>query len=189
MVCFGTLLGLIAGYYGGITDTLILRVTDVFLAFPHVLLAIGLMAALGPGVINAMIALGFVFTPRMIRLVRASCLAVKENEYVEAAKAAGIPTWRTLAFYFLPNIAVDITTYSSISTGQAILYIAALGFLGLGAQPPTPEWGAMISTGSDYLVIGKWWPSLFPGVAIYFAVMGFILFGHGLRDALDPRMR
>jgi ABC-type dipeptide/oligopeptide/nickel transport system permease subunit len=185
MVFFGTLFGLVSGYYGGAIDLFFMRIVDIFLSFPETLLAIGIMAALGPGIVNALIAIGLVFTPKMTRLIRGSTLAKKEADYIEAARSIGAPTWRIFIKHLIPNISAEIIVFSAITMGQTIIYIAALGFLGLGAQPPTAEWGAMISVGADYLVVGKWWPSTFPGIAIALAVIGFVLMGDALRDILD----
>lgn len=188
MVFFGVLLGLITGYIEGAFDTVFMRFVDILLAFPHIILAIAIMAVLGLGIVNAMLTLGIVFTPQMIRLVRGCVLSIKGKEYVEAQKALGSPPWRILLFHVLPNISSSIIVFSALSLSRTILYIASLGFLGLGAQPPTPEWGAMISEGKDFLVLGKWWTSTFPGVSIALVTLGFVFLGHGIRDILDPRL-
>ena len=186
---FGTVLGLISGYIGGTVDLVIMRFTDIMLSFPNILLAIAIMAALGPNIFNAVIALVVTGTPRIIRFVRGSVLAVKEEEYLSAARALGIPLFRILFLHILPNIMPNIMILASLNLGQSILYLASLGFLGLGIQPPTPEWGVMISEGSDYLILGQWWLATFPGMCITMATLGYVFLGRGLRDILDPRLK
>lgn len=184
----GLLLGAVAGYYGGRLDDFIMRVMDVLLAFPGVLLAIAIMAVLGPGIRNAMIAIGIVSIPQYARIVRGSVLSAKENEYVEAARALGTSTPRLLGRHVLPNILAPLIVRATLGTSEAILEAAALGFLGLGVQPPTAEWGAMLSGGRNYLYNA---PHIvtFPGIAITITVLAMNLFGDGLRDALDPRLK
>jgi len=189
MFLFGTVLGLISGYFGGKIDIFIMRFTDIMLAFPDILLAIAIMAALGPKISNAVIALGLTGTPRITRLVRGCVLAERSEEYIDAAIALGIPTYRILLLHILPNITSTIIVLASLNFGTSILYIASLGFLGLGVQPPTPEWGAMISEGRQLLVLGKWWLATFPGLSITIVTLGFVFFGQGLRDILDPRLK
>ncbi len=185
----GVSVGLAAGYFGGLLDAVVMRVIDILLSFPYIILAIAIMAVLGQGVVNAVIAIGIVFTPTMARIVRGVTLSLKTREFTEAARALGAsPLWIMLR-HLLPNAMPQIVVFSTLSLGETILYIAALGFLGLGISPPTPEWGAMISSGRDVLVTGIWWPSTFPGLAIVLATLGFVLLGDGLRDILDPRMR
>jgi ABC-type dipeptide/oligopeptide/nickel transport system permease subunit len=185
----GVSVGLAAGYFGGRLDAVVMRVIDVLLSFPYIILAIAIMAVLGQGVVNAVVAIGIVFTPTMARIVRGVTLTLKAREFVEAARALGAGPVRILLRHLLPNAMPQVVVFSTLSLGETILYIAALGFLGLGISPPTPEWGAMISSGRDVLVIGIWWPSAFPGLAIMLATLGFVLLGDGLRDILDPRMR
>jgi len=189
MNLLGISVGITTGYFGGWLDAVLMRVVDVLLSFPYIILAIVIMAVLGQGVLNAVIAIGIVNTPTMARIMRSVTLAVKERQFVEAARALGAGWLRILRRHLLPNAIPQIIVYSALSLGETILYIAALGFLGLGISPPTPEWGAMISTGKDVLVLGRWWPSAFPGAAIMLATLGFVLLGDGLRDVLDPRLR
>lgn len=189
MNIIGVTAGLAAGYFGGRLDDAVMRGVDVMLSFPYIILAIAIMAVLGQGVINAMLAISIVFTPTMTRIVRGVTLTLKARQYVEAARALGASATRVLVRHLLPNVVPQIIVFSALSLGETILYIAALGFLGLGISPPTPEWGAMISSGKDDLVLGVWWPSTFPGVAISLATLGFVMLGDGLRDILDPRMR
>ncbi|SKA10355.1 nickel transporter permease [Selenihalanaerobacter shriftii] len=185
---FGVFLGTVAGYYGGIINTLIMRVIDVMLAFPSILLAIAIMAILGPQLSNAMIAIGIVNLPRFARIVRSSVITVKEAEYVESAKALGANDPRILLRHLLPNCMAPIIVQATLSIATAILEAAGLSFLGLGAQPPTPEWGAMLSAGRSAIQLAPWVVA-FPGIAIVITVLGFNLFGDGLRDALDPKMK
>lgn len=185
---FGSLLGAIAGYYKGFLDNIVMRFMDILLAFPHILLAIVIMAYLGPGLRNAMIAIGITYIPRYARIVRASVLEEHEKDYVTASKAVGSRDWRIIFVSIFPNCLAPLIVQTSLSFASAILDAAALGFLGLGAQPPTPEWGAMIAMGRSH-ILRAWWVMTFPGIAILLAVLGFNLFGDGLRDALDPRLR
>jgi len=187
-VLFGSLLGAISGYYKGIVDNIIMRFMDILLAFPHILLAIVIMAYLGPGLRNAMIAIGIIYIPRFARIVRASVLEECEKDYVTASKAIGAKDWRIIFVAIIPNCLAPIIVQTTLGFASAILDAAALGFLGLGAQPPTPEWGAMIAMGRSH-ILRAWWVMTFPGIAILLAVLGFNLFGDGLRDALDPRLR
>lgn len=184
----GTVIGLVSGYWGGTTDRFIMRAVDVMLAFPGILLALVVVAVLGPGLTNTMVAVGVAAVPAYARLVRGSTLSAKENLYVEAARAIGARDTTIIFRHVLPNVVAPVLILSTLGLGTAILSGAALSYLGLGAQPPTPEWGAMLSTGRDYLR-GQWWISTFPGLAIVFTVMAVNLFGDGLRDALDPRLR
>jgi peptide/nickel transport system permease protein/dipeptide transport system permease protein len=187
-VLFGSLLGAISGYYKGIVDNIIMRFMDILLAFPHILLAIVIMAYLGPGLRNAMIAIGIIYIPRFARIVRASVLEECEKDYVTASKAIGAKDWRIIFVAIIPNCLAPLIVQTTLGFASAILDAAALGFLGLGAQPPTPEWGAMIAMGRSH-ILRAWWVMTFPGIAILLAVLGFNLFGDGLRDALDPRLR
>lgn len=184
----GVLLGGVAGYFGRWIDQIIMRVIDIMMAFPSILLAIALVAVLGPSLRNAMIAIGIVGVPQFARIVRSAVLSVKEMEYVEAAKAIGAKNGRVLMRHVLPNCLAPIIVQATLSIGTAILDAAGLSFLGLGAQPPTPEWGAMLSDGRAALQNAPWVVA-FPGLAIFFVVLGFNLFGDGLRDALDPRLK
>ena len=184
----GTLLGGIAGMAGGWIDAMIMRAVEVLLAFPYLLLAIGIVAALGPGVLNTTIAVGIWGTPTFARVVRATVLTLRETEFVGAARALGASTPALMTRHVLPNAIPTVVVYATLFMANAILVEAALSFLGLGAQPPTPSWGLMISTGRDVLLVAPHVATV-PGLAIVTAVLGFNLMGDGLRDALDPRMR
>jgi peptide/nickel transport system permease protein len=185
---FGTLVGLLAGYAGSVVDEVLMRLTDVFFAFPPLILAMAIAGALGPNLNNAMIAIAVVTWPVYARLVRGQVLALRQREYVEAARAIGASTPRILFRHLLPNNLSPILVQASFDMGGAILSAAGLSFIGFGAQPPTPEWGVMISEGSKYFATQAWM-SLFPGLAILLTVTAFNLLGDGLRDALDPRLR
>lgn len=184
----GTTLGLIAGYYGRWLDLTIMRLIDLLLAFPNVLLALAIIAILGPGIFNLMIAVGISATPGYARLVRGSVLSIKENIYVEAAVAVGVPDRLIIWRHILPNVLAPVIIFSTLGMAGAILTGAALSFLGLGVQPPTPEWGTMLSEGRNYLRIA-WWIATFPGLAIMVTVLSINMLGDGLRDALDPRLK
>lgn len=184
----GSTLGLIAGYLGGWFDTLIMRVVDVLLAFPGILLAIGIIAVLGPSLSNVMIAIGIELIPIYTRTARASTLSVKELEYVIGAKSMGSRNGRILFKHILPNIVAPLIVLATIGVAGSILTAAGLSYLGLGAQPPTAEWGAMLSSARSFLR-DAWWMATFPGLAIMLVVLSLNLFGDGLRDILDPRMR
>jgi peptide/nickel transport system permease protein len=184
----GVPLGIVAGYMGGTLGELIMRVTDVFLSVPALILALAVVGALGPGIVNAMIALSLVWWPGYVRLVQSKTLALAQETYVEAARAVGTGRLRIVFVHVLPNCVSPIVVKASMDMGMAILAAASLGFIGLGAQPPHPEWGAMISHGRNYLPTW-WWYSAFPGLAIYLTVLGFNLLGDGLRDLLDPKSR
>lgn len=185
----GGTLGLLAGFTGGTVDNIIMRCMDIILAFPGMLLAIAIVAVRGPGLNNTMIAIGFVAIPSYARLARSMVLAVKEQEYVTAATCAGVTRLRILFRHILPNVLSPIIVQSTLGLANAILSAAGLGFLGLGQQPPKPEWGAMLSDCYKFLAKGAWWVIIPPGVAIMLGVLGFNLLGDGLRDALDPRLR
>ena len=184
----GVILGAIAGFYKGFRDTLIMRVMDILLSFPHILLAIVVVAYLGPSLQNAMIAIGIIYIPRYARIVRASVLEECEKDYVTAARAIGARNLRIIFIAILPNCLGPLIVQTTLGFASAILDAAALSFLGLGAHPPTPEWGAMIASGRS-MILRAWWVMTMPGIAILMAVLGFNLFGDGLRDALDPRLR
>lgn len=184
----GVLLGGIAGYFGRWIDLIIMRLIDILMAFPSILMAIALVAVLGPSLQNAMIAIGIVGIPQFARIVRSAVLSVKETEYIEAARAIGAKHKRILMQHVLPNCLAPIIVQATLGIGTAILDAAGLSFLGLGAQPPTPEWGAMLSDGRSALQTAPWVVA-FPGIAIFLVVLGFNLFGDGLRDALDPRLK
>jgi len=184
----GVMIGAIAGYVGGLVDNVLMRLMDILLAFPSILLAISIVAILGPGIQNAMIAVGIVAVPTYARLVRGSVLTVKELEYVEAAAALGNSEMNILFRHVVPNVLAPIIVQATLGIGNAILEAAALGFLGLGAQRPFPEWGLMLSDGRNYIFTAPYL-STYPGIAIMIAVLGFNLLGDGLRDALDPRLQ
>ncbi len=185
---FGSVLGALSGFYKGWLDSIIMRFMDILLAFPHILLAIVIVAYLGPGLRNAMIAIGIISIPRFARIVRASVLEENEKDYVMAVKALGARDTRIIFNAIIPNCLAPIIVQASLGFGSAILDAAGLSFLGLGAQPPIPEWGAMIAMGRT-LILRAWWVMTLPGIAILLAVLGFNLLGDGLRDALDPRLR
>jgi peptide/nickel transport system permease protein len=184
----GTGLGLVAGYQGGRTDEAIMRGLDVLLAFPSILLAILVVAILGPSLENAIVAIAIVNIPVYARLVRAAVMGVKHQEFIEAARASGASHWRIVWQHVLPNCLTPITVQATLGIGTAILETAGLSFLGLGAQPPTPEWGTMLNDARPY-IRDAWWIITFPGVAIIVTVLGFNLLGDGLRDLLDPKGR
>lgn len=184
----GSLLGLIAGYFRGIVDTIIMRVMDTLLAFPGILLAIAIISVLGRGLTNAMIAVGIYSIPAFARVLRSAVLEKREEEYVQAALASGSNHARIVFRHVLPNALAPVLVLATMRLGSAILAAASLSFVGLGAQPPMPEWGAMLSAGKDVLRTAPH-VTLFPGIAILLTVIGFNLFGDGLRDALDPKAR
>jgi len=184
----GIPLGLISGYYRGKVDFIIQRATDTMLAFPGFLLALALVAVLGVGLKNTVISIGISMIPLYIRLVRGCVLSVREEVYVEAARAVGTRDVMILIRHILPNVMVPITVQTSLSMGTAILFAAGLGFLGIGVQPPTPEWGSMLGSARSYLFHAPH-VATFPGIAIFLAVLSFNLLGDGLRDALDPRFK
>ncbi|HEV2357418.1 MAG TPA: ABC transporter permease [bacterium] len=184
----GVAAGVVAGYFGGLPDSLVMRTVDVMLAFPYLLLAMIVVAILGPSLTNAMIAIGIVYTPQFARLVRGAVLGIREQEFVEAAGAIGAGSVRVLARHVLPNILSPIIVMATLTVGFTIVETAGLSFLGLGAAPPTPEWGSMLATGRSYMLTAPW-IATFPGLAILVTVVGFNLVGDGLRDLLDPRLR
>ncbi|MGU3400649.1 ABC transporter permease [Brucellaceae bacterium D45D] len=184
----GVPLGIIAGYKGGLLRAAIMRVTELFLAVPGLALALAIVAALGPGITNCVLALALVWWPGYVRLIEAKTLAVKEELFVESALSIGAKTPWILWHHILPNCLSPIIVKMSMDMGMAILAAASLGFIGLGAPPPAPEWGAMISVARTYMP-DWWWYSFFPGAAIFLTVLGFNLLGDGLRDILDPRSR
>lgn len=186
-VTIGTLLGLLAGYVGGWTDTLVVWFMDILLAFPGILLAIAIVATLGPSLTNALIAISITQIPIYTRIVRSVVLSLRESEYVQAAKAMGSGGSRIVFRHILPNSLSPLIVQLTLSIGVAILDVAALGFLGLGAQPPAPEWGLMIRDGFSQFLRAPWM-SIFPGIAIFLSVVGFNLLGDAVRDILDPRL-
>jgi peptide/nickel transport system permease protein len=185
---FGTILGLLSGYYGGWIDMVVQRLIDIQLAFPGILFALAVVAVLGPGLRNAMIAVGISLIPSYARMVRGSVLSAREDVYIEAARVLGANDWRIVGRHILPNILGPIMVLSTISIAWAILIGSSLSFLGLGAQLPEPEWGLDLAMSRDYLR-EAWWMSTFPGMAIMITVVSVNLLGEGLRDALDPRTR
>ena len=184
----GTFVGVVAGYSGGWLDEGLMRLTDVFFAFPALILAMAISGAIGPSLTNAMIAIAVVSWPVYARLVRSQVLSLREREYVEAARSLGASTPRIIWQHILPNTLAPLLVQASFDLGGAILAAAGLSFIGFGTQPPTPEWGVMISEGRNYIATQAWL-SLFPGLAILFTVAAFNLIGDGLRDAFDPRLR
>ena len=182
----GTMIGLIAGYSSGLIDACLMRVLDVLQAFPALLLAIALVAALGPNLPNLVLTMGLLFMPRFARVARASTLSVRERDYIAAAVGLGVSRARTLYRHVLPNIAAPLIVEASLTVTIAILTEASLSFLGLGVQPPDPTWGGMIAESTSVMALAPWL-ALSPGFAIVFVVVGFTLMGDGLRDALDPR--
>lgn len=184
----GIAVGITAGYFGGVIDEILMRITDIFLAFPRLILAMALSAMLGRGLTNAILAISLVEWTVIARLARAEAMKVKSQSYVEAIRAVGAGNLRILLFHILPMCLSPVLVQLTLRMGTIILTAAGLGFLGLGAQPPTPEWGAIVSDGRSYLV-QQWWISTFPGLFIAVVVLGFNLLGDGIRDILDPRLR
>lgn len=184
----GVPMGILSGFYGGLTDRLIMRVVDLMLTFPGILLALVIVAVLGPSLLNAMIAVGISASPTYARVVRATTLANKTEAYIEAARALGCSTARIIVKHILPNTVAPLIVLGTLGVAGAMISAAALSFLGLGAQPPDPEWGALLSEGRSYLRVA-WWMTAFPGLAIMVTVLAINLLGDGLRDALDPRLR
>ncbi|HEY7033327.1 MAG TPA: ABC transporter permease [Thermomicrobiales bacterium] len=184
----GLIMGLVAGYAGGWVDSVLMRLADILFAFPAILLAIAIVAALGPALLNAMMALAIVFIPAFARLVRASVLSLRNREYVLAARASGATGGRIIARHILVNSLPTIIVFATLQTGQMIIFGAALSFLGLGVQPPTPDWGKMADDGRNAMLKAPWVTTL-PGIAIFIVSVGFNLLGDGLRDALDPTLK
>ena len=184
----GIILGLVSGYYGGIIDEVIMRITDIFLSFPGLVLAIAFSASLGAGLTSAIIALAAVWWPGYVRVIRAQVLVVKEMLFIEAARAIGVKTSKILFKHILPNAITPLLVLITFDFGSVILATSALSFIGLGAQPPIPEWGRLVADGRKWFP-DKWWYSFFPGLAILITVLGFNLLGDGIRDIMDPRYR
>lgn len=184
----GTVIGLISGFTGGIIDTVVMRVIDILLAFPNIILAILIMATLGPGLVNVMIAVGISAIPWYARTVRATTLSIKEQDYILAARSIGATSLRIMSRHILPNVLAPVIVLSTVGIAGAILSISSLSFIGLGAQPPSPEWGSMLSQARIYLR-EAWWIATFPGLAIMISVLSINVIGDALRDALDPRLR
>lgn len=188
VVAIGVPLGLIAGFFGGKIDEVIMRFADMILAFPSLLLAIAIVASLGPSLINALIAISLPWWPWYTRLMRSQVISLKEMQFVESARAIGASRWRIMFRHILPNCLSPIIVQATVDMGYIILAIAALGFLGLGTQPPAADWGVMVSDGREFFM-KQWWISTFSGVAIFFTVLAFNLVGDGIREALDPKIR
>jgi peptide/nickel transport system permease protein len=184
----GCALGLIAGFFGDWLDSAIMRVVDVMLAFPYLLLALIIVAALGPSLLNSMIAIGIVYTPQYARLIRGQVLSVKMTEFVVAARAIGAGQARIMLRHILPNSFTPILVMATLQAGTVVVETAGLSFLGMGAQPPSPDWGAVLAEGQSYF-LSAWWIATFPGLAIFAVVLGFNLVGDALRDQFDPRRR
>ena len=184
----GSILGACAGYFGGASDTIIMRGSDILMAIPRTVLAIAIATTLGPGLVNAMIAVAIGTIPSFTRVVRASTLTVKDQEYVEAARAIGASNFHIIKKYVFPNVLAPIIVQATLGVGTAILLAASLSFLGIGISPPTPEWGSMLSAARSYMR-DYWRMVLFPGLAIMITVLALNLFGDGLRDALDPKLK
>lgn len=184
----GTFFGVISGFFGGKVDLIVQRLTDVFLTVPGLILAMAVAAALGPGLVNVVLAISLVWWPGYSRLTRGEVLRASEEVFVEAARAIGAPRRRIILKHVLPNITTPILVKSTMDIGFAVLTLASLGFIGLGSQPPTPDWGKMIADGRRYLP-ESWWLTVFPGIAIFLTVFGFNLLGDGIRDVFDPRSR
>ena len=184
----GSALGLLAGYYRGLTGTVILRLTDLLLALPGILLALTIVAATGPSLENLIVAVGISSMPAYVRVLNGAVLDVSTRTFIEASRASGAADLRILGRHVVPNILAPVIVLGTLGLGNALLIAATLSFLGLGAQPPTPEWGAMLSQGREF-IFGYWWVATFPGVAILLAAVGANLLGEGMRDLLDPRLR
>jgi peptide/nickel transport system permease protein len=185
-VLFGTLVGAISGYAGGIVDEILMRFTDMFLAFPALILAIAIASTIGRSLTNTMIALSTVFWPWYARLVRGQVLSIRERDYVDAARSIGISSWRLMMRHILPNAVAVVIIQVTLDVGYAILATSSLSFIGLGAQPPSPEWGTMLASARNYLR-DAWWYTTFPGLALTLTVFAFNVLGDGLQEALDPR--
>lgn len=187
-IVIGGILGAVAGYYGGKLDNIIMRIMDIFLAVPSILLAIAIVSALGPSIINLMLAISISSVPSYARIVRASVLSIRDQEFIEAAKAIGASNTRIIFRHIIPNSLAPVIVQATLGVASAILSTAGLSFIGLGIQPPAPEWGSMLSGGRQYLRYA-WWVTTFPGVAIMITILSLNLLGDGLRDALDPRLK
>ncbi|MDP3011200.1 MAG: ABC transporter permease [Candidatus Hydromicrobium sp.] len=187
-VIIGLFFGALSGYFGGISDALIMRIADIFFAFPYILGAIAIMTILGPGIVNIFIAIGILGWASIARIFRSSILTIKNKEYIEAARAMGASNNRIIMKHIFPNSFAPIIVYATMNVGAAIIVEAALSFLGIGVQPPTPAWGKMLAESLAYIDTAPWM-MFFPGLAILITVLGFVLLGDGLRDAFDPKLR
>jgi peptide/nickel transport system permease protein len=189
MLVIGVPLGLIAGYKGGMIDEVVLRTMDVVRSFPSIVLALAVVAATGQSLVNVVLVIGFLDAPIFTRLVRSEVLALRSSGFVDSAVAAGNPTWRILFVHLLPNAIRGSTAMIAVRMAWAVRISATLAFIGVGIQAPTPEWGAMIRQGAEFIISGEWWVALFPGLALVGIVLGFNLLGDGLQDLLDPRRK
>ncbi len=189
MLLIGVPLGLIAGYQGGMVDEIVLRAMDVLRSFPSIVLALAVVAATGQSLVNVVLVIGFLDAPIFARLVRSEVLALRSSGFVESAIAAGNPTWRILFVHLLPNAIRGATAMIAVRMAWAVRISATLAFIGVGIQAPTPEWGAMIRQGAEFIISGEWWVAMFPGLALVGVVLGFNLLGDGLQDLLDPRRK
>lgn len=187
-VLIGGGFGLVAGFLGGAVDTIVMRVVDVMLAFPYLLLALIIVAALGPSLTNSIIAIGIIYTPQYARLMRGQVLSVQDSDFVWAARSVGAGRMRIMLRHVLPNSFSPVLVMATLQAGSVVVETAGLSFLGLGAQPPSPDWGALLADGHSYFLTA-WWIATFPGLAIFCVVLGFNLLGDALRDELDPRRR
>jgi peptide/nickel transport system permease protein len=187
-VIIGLILGALSGYFGNIPDTVIMRIADIFFAFPYILGAIAIMTVLGPGIVNIFIAIGILGWASFARIFRGSILSIKNKEYIEAARALGASNYRIITKHIFPNAFAPIIVYATMNVGTAIIVEAALSFLGIGVQPPTAAWGKMLADSLEYIDTAPWL-MFFPGLAILVTVLGFVLLGDGLRDAFDPRLK
>ncbi len=189
MLVIGVPLGLIAGYKGGVLDEIVLRIMDVLRSFPSIVLALAVVAATGQSLVNVVLVIGFLDAPIFARLVRSEVLALRSSGFIESAVAAGNPTWRILFVHLMPNAIRGSTAMIAVRMAWAVRISATLAFIGVGIQAPTPEWGAMIRQGAEFIISGEWWVALFPGAALVGVVLGFNLLGDGLQDLLDPRRK
>lgn len=187
-VILGLTMGALSGYFGSVPDIVIMRIADIFFAFPYILGAIAIMTVLGPGIVNIFIAIGILGWASFARIFRGSILSIKNKEYIEAARALGASNFRIITKHIFPNAFAPIIVYATMNVGTAIIVEAALSFLGIGVQPPTPAWGKMLAESLDYIDTAPWM-MIFPGFAILITVLGFVLLGDGMRDAFDPKMK
>jgi peptide/nickel transport system permease protein len=188
-LALGAPLGVISGFFGKTTDLMLMRIMDILLAFPPLILAMAIVSGLGPSLVNASIAIGISYIPHFARLIRSRAVNVKRMDYVQAAISIGSPKIRILLLDVFPNCLTPLIVQATVYTGYGILWVAGLSFIGLGAKLPTPEWGLMIAEGRQYIVSGEWWVTIFPGIFIMLGVTGFTLIGDGLREVLNPKLR
>lgn len=185
----GTPLGVFSGYLGKRTDLTLMRIMDILLAFPPLLLAMAIVSGLGPSLVNASVAIGISYIPHFARMARSRAINIRSMEYIQAAVAVGAPRVRILLSHVLPNCLTPVIVQATVYTGYGILWVAGLSFIGLGAKLPTPEWGLMIAEGRQYIISGEWWVTIFPGLFIMLGVTGFTLIGDGLQEVLNPKLR